>query len=511
MSDIQFSEHSRDESRFTGECTGVIMAKSAKDIAAALSLGEPFAVQGARTGITGACVPDSCKALDLSGFAGASGMREENGEFAVAVRPGTLLSDLRTMLAKRSFDTQGWDEASLAALESFKNAGEFMFAPDPTEDTASIGGMFATNAGGPASLLYGRTGDNTAALDIRLANGELWHVERGEYAFDEGGCCKLPNGKTLRVSFPESAPLLNPLQPRAGTDLIDLFSGSEGMLGVAEQIWLKLIPKPAVRWSVVFFPNSIECATEFIDGLLSAKEGWECSLTALEYLDGNSLSLFSEFRENQTRLASIPEFHEGAKCAIIAELCASCEDVAEAALGEMLELFAEAGGDEDATWAADTEDEIEKFRQLRHAVPEAVNSTIDKYRVDCPTLTKLAADICRKGVPLCELIPGLTEKLESTGIDYALFAHAGEGHFHVNLIPKDAGEYARGADFLFGLTADTAKRGGMIISENGVGKLKRGLVAGLLPKEQLELMREIKRFFDPSCLLNPNNMFELPL
>lgn len=505
MSDIQFGEYARDESRFIGECTGVVLASCEADVAAVIEAKEPFTVQGARTGITGACVPCSCKALSLSGFSGICGLREEKDGFSVAVRPGTLLSVLRSALGKKAFSTGDWPESSLQALERFKNSREMMFAPDPTEDTASIGGMFATNAGGPASLLYGHTGDNTAAIDVRLANGELWHIERGEFIFDETGC-PLPNGKRLCVSVPNGAPLLKPLQPRPGTNLIDLFAGSEGMLGVVERLWLKLIPKPAIRWSVVFFPETTECAAGFMDALLAARGGWDGSLSALEYLDGRSLLLFSSLREKQTRLASIPEFPAGAACAVIAELCAENADDAEAALGEMLELFSEAGGDEDATWAADTADEIEKFRLLRHAVPEAVNSAIDLRRVDHPSLTKLAADVCQKSAPLSELLPELTGKLESLGLDYALFGHGGERHFHVNLIPKDEGEYQKGAGFLFELTAETAKNGGMIAAENGVGKLKRGLIQKLLPKDHLELMREIKRFFDPAGILNPDNM-----
>lgn len=506
MSELQYCEYARDESRFTGACTGVILVKSEEDIARAIASGEPFTVQGAKTGITGACVPQGCKALNLAGFSGITGLREEAEGFFVSVRPGTLLSDLRNALAKKAFFTEGWSESSLKALERFRSSPEITFGPDPTEDTATIGGMFATNAGGPATLLYGHTGNNTAAIDVRLANGERWHIERGSFIFDETGCCPLPNGERLCVVYPNGAPLLKPLQPGAGTDLVDLFAGSEGMLGVVEQLWLKLIPKPQVKWSVVFFHDSVECAATFLDAILSAKEGWGCALSALEYLDGKSLSLFSSFKEKQSRLASIPEFPEGAACAVIAELCASNPDDAEAALGELLELFCEAGGNEDATWAADTADEIEKFRLLRHAVPEAVNSTIDLRRIECPTLTKLAADVCRKNAPLAELLPYLTRKLDQLGMDYALFGHAGEKHFHVNLIPKNESEHRQGADFLFELTRETAQNGGRIVAENGVGKLKQELIQKLLPEDHLELMRRIKRFFDPAGILNPHNM-----
>jgi D-lactate dehydrogenase (cytochrome) len=506
MSDILFGEYARDESRLTGACTGVILAKSEEDIAAAIAAGEPFTLQGAKTGIAGACVPRDSKALNLAGFAGICGLREEPDGFSIAVRPGTLFSDMRSALDKKAFDTEGWSESSLKALERFQSAPAMMFAPDPTEDTATIGGMFATNAGGPASLLYGHTGDNTVAIDIRLANGELWHIERGNFVFDENGCCPLPNGERLFVSFPDSAPLLRPLQPREGTDLVDLFAGSEGMLGVVEQLWLRLIPKPKVNWSVVFFLESVEDAAAFMDALLTAKDGWDCSLSALEYLDGRSLALFSAFRDKQTRLASIPDFPDRAACAVIAELCAQTPEDAEAALGEMLELFCEAGGNEDATWAADTADEIEKFRLLRHAVPEAVNSMIDIGRIHSPMLTKQAADVCQEEATLSELLPELTQKLETLGMEYALFGHGGGKHFHINLIPKNEDEYQKGAEFLFDLTAQTAQKGGLIVAENGVGKLKRDLVQRLLPKDQLELMRQIKRFFDPAGILNPHNM-----
>ncbi len=505
MSATQFDEYARDESRFTGECTGVVLANREEDIAAAIEAGEPFTVQGARTGITGACVPSACKALCLAGFSGICGLREEDGGFSVAVRPGTLLLDLRNALGKKAFATEGWPESSLKALERFQNSGEMMFAPDPTEDTAAVGGMFATNAGGPASLLYGRTGDNTAGLDVRLANGELWHIERGAFTFDETGC-PLPNGKRLCLSLPGGAPLLKPLQPRPGADLIDLFAGSEGMLGVVERLWLKLIPKPAIRWNVVFFPETVECAAGFMDALLAARKAGTAPFPPWNTWTAAPFRCFLPCAKSRPGWPPSPNSRRGAACAVIAELCAESAEDAEAALGELLELFLEAGGDEDATWAADTADEIEKFRLLRHAVPEAVNSAIDLMRVDHPSLTKLAADVCQKGASLSALLPELTEKLESLGMDHALFGHGGERHFHVNLIPKDEGEYQKGAEFLFGLAAETAKEGGLIVAENGVGKLKRGLIQKLLPKDHLELMREIKRFFDPARILNPNNM-----
>ena len=500
------AEYERDESRFAGECTGLFMAKSDGDVSAFLSRHEPFTVQGARTGITGAAAPCRCKALNLSGFSGIAGMKKFGADFAVAVRPGTLLADLRAALARKDFLTGGWPEESLLTFAEFKKGPALMFAPDPTEDTATVGGMFATNAGGPAALLYGRAGENTAAIDVRLADGAFWHIERGEHIFDEDGVCHLPDGRSLSVVYPKGSPLLLPLQPRVGTDLVDLFAGSEGMLGIMEQLWLKVVPIPAVRWSVVFFPDSVGCAAAFMDAVLAAKEHWACSLSSLEYLDSRSLRLFTAQRENQPRLMAIPEFPKGAACAVIAELCAQNSDDAEAALGEALALFSASGGNEDDTWAADTAEEIEKFRLLRHAVPEAVNSAIDKNRTNCGLLTKQAADVCLPRASLSILLTELTGRLNAFGSEYALFGHAGNRHFHVNLIPKDENDYAKNAAFLLELTGEFAQNGGLIVAENGVGKLKRDLLKALLPADQLALMRGIKAFFDPDGLLNPGNM-----
>lgn len=500
----EYEGYLRDESRQTGYCSGFTMAGGSPEIAAVLRRGEPVTVQGARTGLTGGAVPLGGHVLNLSAFAGVTGMRRDADGFSLEVRPGTVLADLRERLARREFDDTGWDAGGRAALADFRKAPAHFFAPDPTEETATLGGMFATNAGGPSSLLYGRTADHLLAADIRLCGGGLLPIERGRFRFDTEGNCPLPDGRVLRVGYAGGSPVHTALLPAPGSDLLDLFAGSEGVLGVAEQLRLRLLPCPQSKWGVFFFLESARRAARFAQGLLEAARRWEgCSLSVLEYLDRHSLALFTETRRRQSRLAAIPPPPSGAE-ALLVELVGE-EAAVEEALGEMLDRFNRAGGSEEMTWAADSEAEIRKFHMLRHSVPEAVNTVLDERRRENPELGMPSADVVLRGEPVSEYLPRIQSELDGGEVPYALYAHLGTGCLHIALLPRTGGEWAASGEWI-GRITERAARGGFVAGEYGVGKRKRGALAAHLPEDQLALMRSIKRFFDPDGLLCPGNL-----
>ena len=153
---IDHAEYLKDESRLSGAAEAVLFPQSAEELAALLKEGRPVTFQGARTGIMGAAVPTAGRAVNLTALSGATALGQDEKGFWIDVLPGTLLCDLRAALRRREFDTARWSDASKAALKSLPAGLDFL--PDPTEETASLGGMFMTNAGGPSSLSCGRTG-----------------------------------------------------------------------------------------------------------------------------------------------------------------------------------------------------------------------------------------------------------------------------------------------------------------------------------------------------------------
>lgn len=169
----------------------------------------------------------------------------------------------------------------------------------------------------------------------------------------------------------------------------------------------------------------------------------------------------------------------------------------------LLDAFAECGGEEEGTWAADSPAEIEKFRLLRHAVPEGINAAIDEVRQKEDSVTKLAADFSAPLDRREELIALYREGIQKSGLRGVYFGHIAENHLHVNLIPRDETQYKQGLALLSSWAGACASMGGCLAAENGIGKLKRNLLDQNLPQEQKALMAAIKAYFDPAACSAP--------
>jgi D-lactate dehydrogenase (cytochrome) len=156
-----YYDYLRDESRKVGKAATISFPQNEGEVIntiALLSAGnQKITIQGARTGITAGAVPDGGHILNLEKMNKITGLRCDNDEFILTVQPGVLLIDLRKAISRKSFDTCQWSGESIEALERMKKAGDFFFPPDPTETTASIGGMVACNASGARSFYYGPT------------------------------------------------------------------------------------------------------------------------------------------------------------------------------------------------------------------------------------------------------------------------------------------------------------------------------------------------------------------
>ena len=181
----EYLEYLRDESRLVGEAESISFPYNEEQVVEIMTfLAQreiPVTIQSGRTGISGGAVPKGGHVLNLSRMNGFLGLDydHEGDRFLLRVQPGVLLSQLNEAVAKKEFATQGWSRDSLQALEAFQRAGSYFFSPDPTETSAAIGGMTASNASGARSFAYGPTRRYIESLRLVLANGSILELQRG--------------------------------------------------------------------------------------------------------------------------------------------------------------------------------------------------------------------------------------------------------------------------------------------------------------------------------------------
>ncbi|MCX7009469.1 MAG: FAD-binding oxidoreductase, partial [Kiritimatiellaeota bacterium] len=293
----------RDESRRTGTAAALALPRTEEELRAALALarerGWPVTVQGGRTGITGGAVPDGGLVISLGKMNRVLGLRQDgDGRFVLKAQPGVVLQDLRRMLHAREFATDGWDADSLAALAALRAAPSQIFAPDPTETTATLGGMAACNASGACTFRYGATRRHIAGLRLMLADGDVLALQRGaarahgrEFVLETLAHRRLV-GRVPNYELPQVKNAAGYFAA-ADMDLLDLIIGSEGTLGILTELDLRLLPAPGVRWGLMaFFPDQA-AAVRFVDG---ARAAGDAQLVALEFFDARALDLLRRTR-----------------------------------------------------------------------------------------------------------------------------------------------------------------------------------------------------------------------
>ena len=505
----------RDESRRVGRAESISFATSTDEIRQALahaaSQGAGVTVQGGRTGITAGAVPDGGHVLNLSRMNRILGLREdrEGKRFLLRVQPGVLLTDLRAALLKKEFDTTGWSAEALSALEAFRAAAPHFFPPDPTETTATIGGMISCNASGACSFLYGPTRRYVDRVCVVLADGSLLDLARGRFHTDGRRFSFVAEGRAVEGVLPSYT--LPRVKSAAGycaadhMDLVDLFIGAEGTLGVVAEADLVLIPAPAFAWGVMAFLPSEAEAIRYVRRI--REEPGAVSAAAIEFFDGRALDLLARAKKDHAAFAELPSTPAGSAAAVYAEFHAEQEDPLTDTVSALAEIIAACGGDENATWIATTAREMERMHTFRHAVPEAVNLLIDERRRTSPGLTKLGTDMAVPDDRLDDVMVLYHRALDASGLEYVMFGHIGDNHIHVNILPRDQQEYDCGRGLYAAWAKEIIAMGGTVSAEHGIGKLKVALLKEMYGEKGIAEMRAVKRAFDPEFRLNRGNLF----
>ncbi|MDR1375058.1 MAG: FAD-binding oxidoreductase [Treponema sp.] len=499
-----YPSYFHDESRLSGQADYIVFPEDTAQAAAAIrrAAGEglPLTIQGARTGIAGGAVPQG--GLILSTERMNRPLDFSAGDIpALRVQAGMSFDALGSFL-NRSLSKEGGNAEEGAAFREL--ARNLRFPPNPTETSATLGGAFSCNARGPNSLRWGAAGDHVQALTWITPQGEIWNIDRGRYCFDEAGC-PLPGGGRLSCDTALPAGGSRFLHPYPGLDLLDFFAGSEGLAGFAAELTLSLRALPASSWGVVYFFEQEQPALDFAESLREWRKrtpGGE-ALSTLEYYDRPSLELARNMAPQNAALRRLPPLDPRAGAAVQVELEGDDADALESLLTEQLALFLAAGGREDDTWAAASPAELEKFRILRHAVPELINTELDRIRRELPELYKTAADYTVPPELTAVYHKTYRRDMEEAGLRGFIFGHFAEGRLHVNLLPENREELRRSRTLLDRWAALAVQDGGLLAAENGIGRLKRDLLARHLLPERLEQIRAILRVLDPFGVLNP--------
>jgi FAD/FMN-containing dehydrogenase len=420
----------------------IVLAASAKKI--------PLTVSGAGTGLTGARVPHGGWVVSTEHF---RHLKIEQGKAICGA--GVSLQEVQ---------------------QAANRTGQF-FGPNPTEYSASIGGIIATNAGGARGFRFGSVRRHVLSLEVTFADGRTKRFSRGE-------CVDFPiQPIRRRATTKNSAGYF--LEPRA--QWVDLLSGSEGTLGIVTEAELQLLPiPPAILGGVVFFPND--------EDALNAVDAWRDvpGLRLLEYMDAPSLNLL---RPTQ---AGIPA---KAQAALLIEQDLSSEDDEE--VDRWVERLAQHDALGNQSWFGFSAAERERFTEFRHALPVTVLDRVrrngwPKFGSDFAVPIDRNRDLLAYYRQRCDnAMPG----------QYVIFGHIGDANVHLNLLPATAEQTIVGEEMMTGFARYAVSLGGTVAAEHGIGKTKIDLLKLMYSEAEIAAMRDVKRRLDPDCALGRGTIF----
>ena len=418
----------------------VVFAESIDDVSKLLQFAShekiPVTARGGGFGYVGGCVPARGGiALSLMRM---NRIKEISFADGVAiVEPGVFTADLKAAV----------------------RAQKLFYPPDPASmKNCTIGGNVATNAGGPRCLKYGVTRNYVVGLEVVLANGDVLQT---------GG--RVHKNKT-------------------GFDLIGLFVGSEGMLGVVTEVTLRLLPLPPGRATLSAAFATAAQAAEAVQAIFEA--GFLPS--SLEIADHFTL----EAARRDLGKMIVPD----GNAHLLVDLDGQEESVrSEAeAIRQLLEKRKP-----NALQIAIGEAECEKLWTLRRQFSNSLRAT---------GLTKLNEDVVVPRGRLVDLMEFAESLQQKHGFPIACFGHAGDGNIHVNIMAdrynRDAVVREKVERALDDLFAQVLSWGGVITGEHGIGLAKKRWWPNATSSVVRDVHRRLKQTLDPGDILNPGKFVD---
>jgi len=327
-------------------------------------------------------------------------------------------------------------------------------------ETSFIGGNVATNAGGSKVIKYGNTGHHILGLEVVMPDGEI--IEYG--------------GKRRKDS--------------SGYNLLHLFIGSEGTLGIFTKIYVNLIPQPGKVVDLLVPFESIEKAIENVAPLMTETKVLP---SAIEFIDKKSIDYTSKYTGMK-----LPYQDEVESYLIIQYEGNNLREIED--IYEKSGLTLQKNGAKDV-FIADNRTNSEKIWRMRRNWLESLKA-IDPY---VPT-----GDVVVPTSKIPEIMAYINEVSKEYKVDIPVAGHAGDGNLHPaplkpsKVSPEEWKELSE--EILGKIAIKAAKMGGAISGEHGIGFIKKELLKQTKEKEYTR-MKEIKKILDPNNIMNPGKLF----
>lgn len=362
----------------------------------------------------------------------------------IVVEPGVLLMDL---------------------YERVEEEGLF-FPPHPGDETAQIGGIIATNAGGARAVKYGVVRNYVRGLEVVLPSGAIIHL----------------GGKLMKSS--------------TGFNLLNLMIGSEGTLGIITRAVIQLMPSPQLSRSLIIPYAELEQAIDTVPDLITSK----ILPLAVEFIPQEVIQITEKYLRKQWPVKVGNTY-------LLIILDASSEEE----MDRLSERVAEICMKRDAldVFVADNPSKQEQVLEIRSKIYEAIKSqTLEILDIVVPR-----AEIARH-------VKKVLEVSEKYSIWLPTFGHAADGNVHTHImkaryengeiVPLPEEDWKAKLDRIRQeLYRDCREKEGMISGEHGIGVVKKPYLSYVVDEESINMMRGIKKVFDPKNILNPGKIFDL--
>jgi len=447
-----------DSSNYPGYADALVRPKSTDEVIEIVKEANakkiPVTAIGNRSSLTGSAAALGGWILDTSQMTKIIEINHKE-KFALA-EPGMMLSDFKKTIL---------DEG-------------LFYAPDPTsEKECFFGGSIATNASGSRTFKYGSTRKYVRAIEVVLASGEVLNLRRPGIEKNTFGYLPFQN-------------------------MVDLFVGSEGTLGIITKTEVDLITKPENFFGGMAFFKTLNDALDFV---VNVRRGL---LQQIPTITPRAVELFDHLGLDIIRPDSAFKIPETAKAGIFfeQEYKSDHKDSFENILNNWLSFLETNKAIVDDTIIAEQPKQQEELRRLRHNVPSSLFEKGGEFVKDGGG--KVSTDW---SVPISKIheIINFAQNLAGQAkiSEPVIYGHIGNGHPHYNFIAKNAAEKKQILEVVYKTCEKVVSLGGTIAAEHGIGKIKKELVKYQYPKPFIKAMQAVKQSLDPNGILAPGNIF----
>lgn len=491
-----------------GSATSVLRPRNIDEVSACLRDPRRLLVVGAQSSLTGGATPFGDTVLSTARLSSISVAGDR-----VRVGAGVPLQVVQ-------------DELALIGR---------WFPPVPTYLGAFAGGAVATCAAGAATFKYGTVREWVDGLTIVLAGGDVLELSRDECRATDGGFTIATASGERSVQLPA---LRMPDVPKRSAgyhiapdmDLIDLFIGSEGTLGVIAEVLFRTAPVPAGLCRAFVPVPSEELAIALVGELRAAAiETWRgrdplgIDISAIEHIDARSIEVIREDGIDRKLRIALPS---GSSVALLIDLelspTAAAMDlwaelesmrdsnIADSPLARIGRVLDRHGVLDDSEIALPNDrSRAAAFAELREAVPAGVNRRVAQARQRDRAISKTAADMIVPFGRFGELMRECRRLFAEQNLDLAVWGHISDGNVHPNVIPQNADDVKKGREAILALGASVIAMGGCPLAEHGVGRnpIKQELLRQLYGSAGIDAMRAIKLSLDSNDLLASGVIF----